>query len=94
MQRPAGLTNIPDKIPLGRLIGNGRGQTNDLPRNPVKRNQTVGPHEFKNGLDVVLAVEDMDKLRKLGLGEDQSNGASRPTGIRGRIANYLNGIHG
>lgn len=44
---------------------------------------------------VVMAVEDMEKFRKLGLGTETQSKASatRPTGIRGRIVSYLQGVH-
>mmetsp|Transcript_28937 Transcript_28937/g.81497 ORF Transcript_28937/g.81497 Transcript_28937/m.81497 type:complete len:483 (+) Transcript_28937:151-1599(+) len=75
--------------PLSKLVGAGI-------RRGIRRNVTMGAHEVNKSLagDVVLAVEDMDKLRKLRLGDaEQNSGPARPTSIKGRIISYLQG-HG
>ena len=57
-------------------------------KNKPKRNATASGNQLRN-LDVVLAVDEMDNLRKLG-----ENGAGRTPGIKNRIVNYLNGHNG
>jgi len=70
---------------------------NDSGRKSVRRNRTFAAQEVNNkGFDVVLTVDDMDKLRKLGTPDDdgikKDGSETRPTSLKGRIVSYLHNM--
>eukprot|EP00191_Tetraselmis_sp_GSL018_P002174 CAMPEP_0177596716 /NCGR_PEP_ID=MMETSP0419_2-20121207/11277_1 /TAXON_ID=582737 /ORGANISM="Tetraselmis sp., Strain GSL018" /LENGTH=485 /DNA_ID=CAMNT_0019088739 /DNA_START=848 /DNA_END=2307 /DNA_ORIENTATION=+ len=70
---------------------------NDSGRKSVRRNRTFAAQEVINkGFDVVLTVDDMDKLRKLGTPDDdgikKDGSETRPTSLKGRIVSYLHNM--